>query len=371
MFQSVIIYFSLMTTMILFGFLAAKKVSFYPGQNISFCKWEVLLPLVCFALVFGMRYGVGMDHLHYLDNYFTGEVDRYEWGFKWITNFFAKNNFHYTVYFGFLAFLQVFFFFYAFKDERYLFPYLVFILFTGGYYIAWMNVIRQDLAACIFIYSIKYIDQKKFLKYLLWCTIAFLFHKSAVILIALYPLLKNGRDYFRSIPMQLLVLFAALAIYYSDFIVENVISSQIEIFASWLRYGYTMDRIDNMVTSANTGIGFLLLAIIYIIIILYSNKMKNYFNSKRFVIIYTLFFLGTIVHIIFAESIILSRPLRYFIYFELIVASYFIYYLFKNAKLSINQIILFLVVAIYLLLFGALLYRGETNTAKFLFFWQI
>ena len=362
-----------MTTMILFGSLADRRASLCHGQNISFFRLEVLFPLLCFAIVFGMRYGVGVDHLSYLNNYITGEdIDRYELGFKWITLFFSENNFHYAVYFGVLAFLQVFFFFYAFKDERYLFPYLAFILFAGGYYLAWMNGIRQDIAACIFIFSIKFIDQKKFWKYLLWCAIAFLFHKSAVMLVVLYPLLKNGRDYFRSILLQLIIFFVALTIYYSDFSIQNFISSQIEIFASWFRYeGYTMFRINDMTTGVNTGIGFILLAVIDIIIILFSNKLKNYFNSKRFVIIYILYFIGTIARIIFAKSVILERPFRYFSYFELIVAAYFINYLFKHSKSSFYQLILLLIVGIYILLFGATLYRGETNTAKFLFFWQV
>ena len=361
-----------MTTMILFGSLAAKRASLYPTQNISFIKWEVLFPLLCFAIIFGMRYGVGMDHLNYLKNYITGEgVDKYEWGFKWITVFFSENNFHYSVYFGVLAFLQVFFFFYAFKNERYLFPYLAFILFAGGYYLNWMNAIRQDLATCIFIYSIKFIDEKKFRKYLIWCAIAFLFHKSAAILIILYPFLRNGRDYIRSIPLQLIIFLVAIVIYYSHFQLENFISSQIQIFTSWFRYeSYKMDDINNMVVEVNTGIGFIILAIVDIVIILYSNKLKNFFNSKRFVIIYILYFFGTITRIIFARSVILERPFRYFSYFELIVASYFIYYLFTHLKSSFNKLIFFLIVGIYILLFSAMIYNCETNTAKFLFFWQ-
>ena len=362
-----------MATMILFGSLAARRVSLHPKQNISFFKLEVLLPLLFFALVFGMRYGVGVDHLSYLNTYLTGEsIDRYEWGFKWITIFFSEHNFHYAVYFGILAFIQVFFFFYAFKDERYLFPFLAFTLFAGGYYLAWMNGIRQDIAACIFIYSIKFIDQKKFWKYLFWCAIAFLFHKSAGILVFLYPLLRNGRDYFKKIPLQLILLFVALIIYYSDFRIENVISSQIEIFASWLRYGsYKMDEIQSMVAQANSGIGFILYAIIDIVIILYSNKLKNYYNSKKFMNIYTIYFVGTIAQIIFAESVVLLRPFRYFGFFKLIITGYLMSYLLKNVKLSFNQIVLFLIVVIYFTLFGAILYRGETNSAKFLFFWQV
>lgn len=359
--------------MILFGSLAAKRASLYPEQNISFYSWEVLFPLLCFAIVFGMRYGVGVDHLGYLNSYISGErVDRYELGFKWLTIFFSENDLHYSVYFGVLAFLQVFFFFYAYKDERFLFPYLAFVLFAGGYYLAWMNGIRQDLAACMFIYSFKFIDQKKFWKYLLWCAVAFLFHKSAIILVVLYPVLKNGRDYFRSTKLQLVIFFAALVIYYSGFRIENVFSTQIDLLSFWFRYDYyTMDEITNKASVNNTGIGFILAAVIDLVIILFSSTIKKYFNSKRFLNSYTLYFVGTIALIIIGGSNVLARPFRYLIYFKLIVAAYLIYYLFKTAKLSFNQVIFFLIVLIYFSLFGALLYRGESNTAKFVFFWQV
>lgn len=358
--------------MILFGYYASKRALLNTGHIVSFYKWEVLSPLICFAVVFGMRYGVGTDYLTYLDIYNTEEyANNYEWGFKWITMFFAKNNFHFSVYFTVFAFLQVFFFFSAFKDERYLYPYLAFVLFAGGYYLAWMNAIRQDLAACIFIYSIKYIIQNKFFKYLTWCLIAALFHRSAIILIVLYPLLKNGRDYLKSISLQLIILGVALFLYYSGFRIEYYFGPQIEAFTHWIRYGfYTIEIISNTLIETNTGIGFLLAVIIDVIIILYSDKMKNYFNSKLFVIIYILYFVGIIAEIVVAGSIVLARPFRYFTYFKLIVAGYLIYYLFKNAKLSFNQLVLFLVVVLYCMLFGALLYRGETNTSQFQFFWQ-
>lgn len=372
MLQSIIVYFSLLSIMIFFGFIATKRSLSYPGQNISFFTWEVLFPLFCFAIVFGMRQGVGVDHLGYLNNFISGEnIDRYELGFKWLTILAAEINLHYTVYFGIWAFLQVFFFFYAFKDERFLFPYLAFVLFTGGYFLAWMNGIRQDLAACIFIYAFKFINQKRFWKYLLWCALAFLFHKSAIILVALYPVLRNGRDYFKSTQLQLVFFFAALLVFYSGFNIENFFSSQIEIISKWLQYDYyTLDEILNKVSVINTGIGFILAAVIDLIIILFSKTIKQYFSSKKFINIYTLYYIGTIVLIIIGDSNILARPFRYLIYFKLIVVAYLIYYLFHTAKLSFNQVIFFLILLIYFSLFAALLYRGESNTAKFVFFWQ-
>jgi hypothetical protein len=359
--------------MIIFGHLAAKRAELSPGTKITFWRWEVIIPLAFFALIFGMRYGVGVDHTNYLNNYLTGDSnERFELGFSWLTILFSDNNIHFAIYFTVLAFLQVFFFFYAFRNERFLFPYLAFILIAGGYYLDWMNAIRQDLAACIFIYAIQYIDQKKLFKYLIWLAIASLVHKSVIILAVLYPLLRSGHDFLKNIKIQLIILAAALVIHYSGFKIESLLSSSIDFFAGLFQYSsYTIDEIDSMVSVSDTGIGFLAAIIIDILIILYSSKLKVYFNSKRFVIIYILYFIGTISQIIFAGTVVLLRPFRYFSFFKMILAAYLLYFLFKESKIYYNRMVLIVLIIIFLSLLGATIYRGDTNTAKFLFFWQI
>jgi hypothetical protein len=373
MVQSIFIYITLMMTMVLFGTLAAKRTSGYKAQNITFIRFEVLFPIFFFAVVLGMRYNVGDDYLAYLNTFRTGEgIDRYEWAFRWFTILLRRQDIHFAIYFSIIALIQVFFFFYAFRDERYLYPYFSFLLFTGGYFLGWMNGMRQDIAACIFIFAIRYLDQKKLFKYTIWCLIAFLFHKTAILLILLYPVLKGGKDYFRNIFLQISLYVIALSVYYSGYNIENLFSSQIAAFTSWFKYdSYTLEAINTMTLKAYTGIGFLLLATIDVLIILYSQKIKNFYNSKLFVIIYNIYFFGTLMRITFAESIILQRPFRYFRYFSLVVVAYFLYYLQKNSGFSLNKLIMIFVFIIYILLFIALIFRGETNMSLFSFFWQV
>jgi len=361
-----------MSFMIFCGYLASKRAMTCKGVKIPFLTWEVILPIIGFSLVFGMRYGVGDDHLTYLNIYLTGEgVERYEWGFRYITTLFSKLNFHFAVYFTILAFLQIFFFFLAFKEERFLFPFLAFFLFSGGYYLSWMNGIRQDIAACIFIFAVKFIDQKKFVSFLVCCSLAFLFHKSAIILILFYPLLRNGYDYFKSTTIQLLVFLCALIAYYTNINLVGLLENFITVISYWFNYEvYTNEGIENITLEATTGIGFFLTALMDLIIIMYSKNLKSFYNSRRFNNIYTLYFIGAIAGILFAGSGVLLRPFRYLAYFKLILLAYFMHYTLKNSKQPIYALLFFLITVIFLLLFGAILYRGDTNTAKFLFFWQ-
>jgi hypothetical protein len=358
--------------MIFFGYLASKRAMICNGTKVPFFKWEVILPIIGFSLVFGMRYGVGDDHLTYLNTYLTGEgIERYEWGFRYITMLFSTLNLHFAVYFTFLAFLQIFFFFLAFKEERFLFPFLIFFLFSGGYYLSWMNGIRQDIAACVFIFAVKFIDQKKFVSYLLCCSLAFLFHKSAIILIIFYPLLKSGFDYFKSIIVQLLIFLCALIIYYTNINIVDFLGNFITTISYWLNYEvYTSEGIEYVTTEATTGIGFFLTALVDLIIIIYSKNLKGFYNSRKFNNVYTLYFIGAIAGILFAGSGVLLRPFRYLAYFRLILLAYFMHYTWKNSKQPIIAVVFFLIAVIFILLFSAILYRGDTNTARFFFFWQ-
>ena len=355
-----------MGVMIIFGVITSQNASKYAttyGSTInqpSFSRFETIFPLVIFAIVFGMRYDVGVDHLSYLENYIW-QIDnpKFELIFSWITKICRSLNFHYSIYFAILAFIQVFFFFYAFKDERYLFPFLVLFLFANGEWLNWMNIIRQSIAMCIWIYSIKFIEKKKFWLYLFWCIIAFFFHRSAIILIISYPILRNGKDYFKSIPLQLLLLAAAFAIKNIFFDIILKFSSIVDFYISLLgtniyEYGYNIDRLlESFGEQKGTGVAYIFKIIVNVIIILYSTKLKKFFNSKRFNIIYFFYFFGLITLYMFPiGAISFTRPFRYFYIFQTIMLAYFAYYLsHSNIKVINNKILAYILIVCYLGIF--------------------
>ena len=122
-----------------------------------FFTWKFYSPpYIC--IFSGVRWNVGVDHLSYLANYENikagGEFRSrgIEIGFNLISKLFASWNVHFTIYFAFWAFCQLFFIYYAFKNERYLLPYIGIVLILGPHYLNWMNGIRQTLAACIFVF---------------------------------------------------------------------------------------------------------------------------------------------------------------------------------------------------------------------------
>ena len=81
MLLSFIIYLSLMSLMIISGryFINRQYILFSKSQVFTW-GFAILIPSLLFALLFGMRYGVGVDHLSYLEAYLIGTTRRMEIG---------------------------------------------------------------------------------------------------------------------------------------------------------------------------------------------------------------------------------------------------------------------------------------------------
>lgn len=354
--QSILVYSTLIITMILFAYSASRKGSYYTTDDglikyRSFWRFDTIVPLLLFAIVYGMRYDVGTDHLNYLEGYlmriYVGKNEPLFFLFSDIGWFF---NLHYTVYFGILAFIQAFFFFYAFKDHRYIYPLLIFFVFTTGSISFWMNGIRQAMAMCVWIFSLRYIEEKKWKPYIIWGVVAVLLHKSAIILFVFYPILRNGKDYFKSIPLQVVLFVSAFVIkeVFFDIIMrfESVINFYISILGGETYQSYGMEGLmESFSDKEGTGLAYLFKIGVNLIVILYSTKLKQYYNSKWFNIMYFFFFIGLITSYMFPiGAISFTRPFRYFYIFQPILYAFFGYFFYKKRGDGRKLILLLLLI---------------------------
>lgn len=364
MIQSLFVYTLLFGTMLAFAIMTSKlngytKLANGEIKQKSFWSFATIFPLLLFAVIFGMRYNVGTDYLSYLYSYiYNPDKSRFEFLFSNITKLLRDNDVHFSVYFGILAFIQVFFFFLSFNNQRYLFPFLIFFLAVNEEWLNWMNIIRQAIAMCIWLYSLKYIEQRKFWKYFFWIVIAFGFHKSAVVLLIFYPLLKRGSDYFKNIPLQLILLTAAL-------VVKTVFLSYIHSLDSLVSFYGTLIGDDSMARSYNadrlsesfnessgSGIAAYFKLFLNVIVILYSVKLKAFYNNKWFNMIYFFFFFGLLIYsIIPTGAIVLSRPFRYFYIFKTIIYAYFGYFLYRTKKIEFRLFFFYFLIITFLGIF--------------------
>ena len=374
MLQTLLIYILLLITMIVLSRYSSR--CFYKGKCIE-SNWDLFFLLFFYSLIFGLRYGVGIDHLAYLEKYLLLQDYDFSFptdvGFFVITDCFAKLNVHYSIYFGFLAFMQLFFIYYFFKDDRRVYPYITFVFITSCQWLIFMNGIRQELAFTVFLLGIKYIENQKFFKYLIVVLIASSIHKSAIMLILFYPLLKN-KSYFSNILIQLLLLFVAFVLLKID-IVEDLIM-KFDNIALFMGYSHYIDQVkegnlDYITSDMAMGVGSYIILIIDVCIILYSNQVKQYFKKRCFYIIYDIYFIGVLWHYIFLKSLIMSRPNFYMYGFQFVMGTLTLFYLFQKMSVSkMKEFILIVFLCLHISLFSANMYRMKENTAKYYFFWQ-
>lgn len=379
MVESLVVYCALFVVMLLCCVGEKKTVSRYEEtngfyqENKRFLSGNILILSLSFAFVFGCRWGVGRDYFRYLDSFLYRTPERFEFLFYLITEFFKKNGLHFSFYFGFLALLDIILLFYAAKDYKFIFPYIAFFLIFGYHFLTMMNAIRQSISALIFLVSIKYIDGKNFKVFLLCVVVAALFHKLSVLLFIFYPLLRVRDDWFRGIQYQLILYVAAIVISYNYDVMMKWIETPFEFLTNVLDYDnyqydtLMSDRFDrNNLGSKGLGIYANILRTVPVIVL--SKEMKKFYNSSRFNMMYSLYFLGVLMSLILGRSIILNRFNYFCVFFTILIYAFFCYYCFQKRQIG-YQIAALSMIVIHIPLFINII-ANTNNLSQYSFFWE-
>lgn len=183
----------------------------YCAQNfikhkVVFLLFSAIAVLLPSALAGCRSSGIGTDTLIYADQVWDMVVSCDDWktlislfavgalgdieiGYlilNFITRIFSTNlN---AMYFT-TNFIVVLFFYLSAYDNRKQAPmWLVMTLFFFLYYNLSLNIIRQSIAFSLTMYSFKYIEQRKWKKYIVWQLITFTMHNTAFLNLLLLPL---------------------------------------------------------------------------------------------------------------------------------------------------------------------------------------
>ena len=383
MLESIFVYGLLTLVMVVCGSFAARREPVYEGgsglytKNDHYLQPEILIIIAAFTFVFGCRYGVGVDYFHYLDAYVNKTDGRFEFLFLSISSLLRKVGFGYPVFFSVWAFLQITLFYYAFRHQRFLFPLLAYFLIVGYGYMSWMNIIRQEIAAGIFLVSLNYLEEKKLWKFLLCVVIACGFHKASILLVVLYPLFQWKKDLFSKVKWQMVLYVIALIISlrYNEWFV-GLLRKPFVFFADFFGYKNYVFRFLEVESlnsrdrfQANTGYGFYIGLFRTLPIILFSRQLKAYYNSSLFNVYYSLWFIRIISALLVSGSIILNRPFAFFTNFRMIMYAFFVYYCFKTKK-PVLQLFGALYMILFAMMFIHIVSYGDMNTSGYTFFWQ-
>lgn len=324
-----------------------------------------LIPILVFCLFAALRYKVGVDSVTYKEDFYDmlekGHFERenYEYGYTLLTKFtILFSNKHYLI-FAILSFLQISLLYYSMRKESYLLIFFgITLIFTETFH-SLMNGVRQNIAACIFAAMIPLILNKK---YWIWIVptvlAATFFHKTAIFILVLSVIVYFCKEKLLNPLIQLVIVVVCFLLMDK---IDNLLMQPLYELGSY--GGYEDDYIENYanyISNTKTfGLRSSLNLLVYIIIILYSNKMKEFFNSKKFNAIYNLFFIGICLFLLFYNNFTINRLLYYCRIFIPIVEAYFLSYLWLNRDKDKNNITIFAIsIALLSIAFSYYLYKG-------------
>jgi hypothetical protein len=295
-------------------------IIFFDAKYIAFI-WVILGALSAF------RYNVGTDYIAY-EEMFNGVVTNTlppvwlakEKGYLWLLELVNILGGNFQAVCLITTIMITCFSYYGFKfilKDRSDFMPLLTLLYIMGMYFFTLNAIRQSIAVAIFIFSIKYIYERKLLKYFFLTVIAFLFHRSAIVLFPLYWVLNMRLsrsaiiflifisigivvlDPFESLKNLFLVYDLMYAGYFTDEIRNNS-TGMLGIFVSivssigFVILGSTLnrdDKIQNIIF--NSVVVFVILRLISLDMSV-MNRLAIYF--KPMILVFILFTIMTLIH---------------------------------------------------------------------------
>lgn len=289
-------YFILFFLIIIFAFFGA-----YSKSNI----FLVIISLI-FTFFAGFRYNVGVDYPNYV-NIFQGE----QWylvreiGFGYMLDLIHYIDGTYQLMFLILAIIMQFF---VYKIIRYYstnvwFSCLIYLC-IAPFYLATFNGTRQYIAIAIFIYSLRFIDNKDYKKYFAINLFGiFFFHESLLMIALLFPLIRKELSF----KMKFLIFCCLLGL---NYIMEVLIS-----YTPYLNY---LEEDKNVAISTVTYV-FL---IVLFPVILFEKKLND-FKHKTVLINLNFFCFLTLLLVFFqTKDVLVQMFMRVNSYF------FFIYIVF-------------------------------------------
>lgn len=158
----------------------------------SFCNRLLAAGIFCILFsVMALRFDIGNDYRQYTQTAHEAYVGGYvvtEAGFNWLVRMLygIAGGEYYELVFAVFAFVTLLFFLKAFMRQSVRFSQTFFLFMTLGVYFQTFNTVRYYLALAIALFSMKYVLEKDYLKFVFWIGLAAMFHKSVLLVLPAY-----------------------------------------------------------------------------------------------------------------------------------------------------------------------------------------
>lgn len=277
-------------------------------------RLAILSFMIC-VLFWGVRYGIGFDYENYVKIYEDIKVNG---GFLVEPGWYALNFLFSRIPNGEVLVMMsasaitFAFMFLAFWRRRILWQGLFFSLVFQFQFMA-ANQVRQAMGIAIFLFILKYIEERRWIRYVLWVVLSsVLVHVSAIILLLAIPLSFIKVNKYAGVTL--------LAIVYLGYLLGKFTSlGNTVLFLLPIPEKYSLYLLTDRVFSEEVGFSIVQLVNVAVVGVLLWNKrvIKNE-------IAVTLMFTGSLMYMMFIEYHLLLRMSFYFLYMNIIVASLFV-----------------------------------------------
>lgn len=308
--------------------ILCKSAVTYSKNPIKEYKTNVLFPILFFAIIIGLRDGVGIDFnsykLTYESNY---DYDRLEFGFKFLINILRFLNLPATALFVVVAFLQLYIFSKLTTKYPPIYGWSLFYYFTTLYLFFSINGLRQALAFSCLVWSIYYIHVKDIKRYIVLLFLAVSFHFSAIILAPAYFLIN--REYIGNKYIYLLIYFSSIS---SGVLLADTIWIYLDMaINSFGIEGYNIATLYDVVwkNDSSRGFGFYYWLMMDLFTIINYPQLKVNYRNYFFIPCYNLYFIGVCLEPVLGSSYLMRFNI-YFVYFRIIIYSFIAHWVFTR-----------------------------------------
>lgn len=337
-------------------------VTFVVGVVVVFLAYLVSLTrnprylFVSFIILFfylALRYDFGNDYMNYYNIF--DDIKRSNW--SEVYRLANVNQFGETMEFGYIYLNKVFssftnfYFFIAFQSFLFCFVYYQLIAKHVNYHLVWLSLfilvfhisllvrnlsgIRQAFAVFCFIYSIRYLINRSFIRYLFCIILAVLFHYSAIILLPLYFVFTTKQ--VSKLESMVYVALYILLVFSGEFIlypIKFVVSNYLPKYFSYIE--------NQDIGSVSSGLGVMINSVLYIIILLFGEKGSA--SDRVFYRIIAVFILLSPISMVVGNF---DRLTLYFAPALLIIIPHFITNKDAPKLLKTTFIVIFLMMTVY------------------------
>lgn len=264
-----------------------------------------------------VRYKIGYDYEGYMDIFYDikhGYNSYVEPGFWLLNKCFVFSSIGYVWVLAVMTALSYFFLFKLFIRERIL---VYGIFFSIVFLLQFMltNQVRQAFVLVYFLYVIHYLEEKKYLKYILALLPMLLFHVSVVLLMLLVFIAKIRLNKI----VWMILILSTYFMYLSGFF--KVVGTKLMLMFPL----YDVYKLTDRMMAEN--VGFSIVMLFGVCVALYLLVFDKSINRP---VLMTVFLTGIVLYNIFIEYHLIGRVVFYLTYINVILASS----LCKNNKVN-------------------------------------